>query len=368
MNDAPAPTLGFAVQAALYDGSVIEAEFLRRWTSDGTVRFLRSADFEHTGELLDLVPEHSEVLLACCKDGSSDVLAATQDAIALLAARSTSVTAQVAGATDDLAATVLAAICTRREDMTDDGLVRLATWHLVGRAAACTFRRLEMPSWDRISLNYPLGARKLLERTMGLDRPNGAGRLLLWHGPPGTGKTTAIRALMREWQSWCSPHYVADPERMFGDPDYLSRVLSTQVERVTAHRPEGERVEAPWVLVVAEDTDDYLRVSAKGKAGSSMGRLLNVTDGILGQGLNALILLTTNEPVSSLHPAITRPGRCLSVVEFPTFTTAEAQAWLGSDGPMVSGPKTLAELLELRGDLRQVDASLQLATANGAYL
>jgi len=49
------------------------------------------------------------------------------------------------------------------------------------------------------------------------------------------------------------------------------------------------------VLVVAEDSDEYLRASAKGKAGSSMGRLLNVTDGILGQGLNTLVLLTTNE-------------------------------------------------------------------------
>jgi len=44
-------------------------------------------------------------------------------------------------------------------------------------------------------------------------RPGQGGRLLLWTGPPGTGKTYALRTLAWEWRRWCSFHYVTDPRR-----------------------------------------------------------------------------------------------------------------------------------------------------------
>lgn len=58
-----------------------------------------------------------------------------------------------------------------------------------------------------------------------------------------------------------------------------------------------------WRLIVAEDSDDYLRASARRDAGAGLSRLLNLTDGILGQGFNVLVLITTNEELLPPPPS-----------------------------------------------------------------
>jgi len=135
--------------------------------------------------------------------------------------------------------------------------------------------------------------------------------------------------------------YVMDPESLFADPMYLMKVVST-----TGFRSPDQR---SWQLVIAEDCDEYLRADARSKAGASLGRLLNLSDGILGHGLQVIVLLTTNEPINRLHPAITRPGRCLNQAEFLPLTPLEAGAWLGNDeAQRPEGPTTLAELFAIR--------------------
>jgi hypothetical protein len=173
------------------------------------------------------------------------------------------------------------------------------------------------------------------------------GRLILFHGAPGTGKTTAIRALMHEWGPWCETHLITDPDRMFADSDYLISVLES-VEGQSAPTLGSPPGETKWKLVVAEDADSYLRSTAKFDAGAALGRLLNATDGLLGQSTKTLVLLTTNEELTRLQPALIRPGRCLNRIEFSKFSEQEAGSWLG-DGQAVSvGGATLAELFETR--------------------
>jgi hypothetical protein len=92
----------------------------------------------------------------------------------------------------------------------------------------------------------------------------------------------------------------------------------------------------------------YLRASARHDVGAALGRLLNATDGLLAQSTPTIILLTTNEPLARLHPAITRPGRCLSSIEFTRFDRHEAATWLGESDVRAETGATLAELFEWR--------------------
>ncbi len=71
-------------------------------------------------------------------------------------------------------------------------------------------------SWEKIQKNYPASTRTSLDTLARLTRakPSTDGRIILFHGPPGTGKTYAIRALLTLWKHWASAALVLDPEVM----------------------------------------------------------------------------------------------------------------------------------------------------------
>ena len=77
-------------------------------------------------------------------------------------------------------------------------------------------------------------------------------------------------------------------------------------------------------------------------------RSLNLTDGLLAQGRDVLVGLTTNEPLNKLHPAVVRPGRCLAQIEVGPLGKEEAVTWLGSKEGVGPSGATLAQLYALR--------------------
>ena len=87
-----------------------------------------------------------------------------------------------------------------------------------------------------------------------------------------------------------------------------------------------------------------------------LARLLNLTDGLLGQGLSLLVAITTNEALSTLHPAVVRAGRCIAQIEVGNLSGSEAQAWLGRPLPERAEGYSLAELCALQDGTEPVRA------------
>jgi ATP-dependent 26S proteasome regulatory subunit len=187
---------------------------------------------------------------------------------------------------------------------------------------------------------------------MAMSAAPASGRVIVFHGAPGTGKTTAARALLSAWSSWAHLFLVVDADQLFGDPGYLVGLVA-QLRHQREQRP---------ALIVAEDCNDQL-TGTTGGTSPTLGRLLNVADGIFGQSTSVIILMTTNAEMTRLHPAITRPGRCLAAVEFERHSPSEAAGLLGRHPP---GPLTLAEVLAERGDLPA--ASRAPSHGSGGYL
>jgi hypothetical protein len=244
--------------------------------------------------------------------------------------------------------------------------VPVTFWMYTPQGPRPSWRPIAVPAWEEIELNYAARTRGQLAALMTDFQPARGGQLVLWHGEAGTGKTFALRALAWEWREWCQIHYIVDPDSFFGEhADYLMSVLleppfpmmvggerlGSSVAMGVIHEFEdyegdGDDDSRLWRLLVMEDTGELLSADARERTGQGLSRFLNVVDGLIGQGLRVIVLVTTNEEIKKLHPAVARPGRCAANVMFDYLGREEASGWLAAHGidEESRGSRTLASL------------------------
>jgi hypothetical protein len=243
--------------------------------------------------------------------------------------------------------------------------VPVTFWMYTPQGPRPSWRPIAVPAWEEIEVNYSRTTRDQLGALMSEFQPARGGQLVLWHGEAGTGKTFALRALAWEWREWCQIHYIVDPDSFFGEhADYLMSVLleppfpmmvggerfgpsvAMQMLAEEYDPDDGEEDNRLWRLLVMEDTGELLSADARERAGQGLSRFLNVVDGLIGQGLRVIVLVTTNEEIKKLHPAVARPGRCAANVMFDALSRDEASEWLAAHGidEASAGSRTLASL------------------------
>lgn len=229
-----------------------------------------------------------------------------------------------------------------------DNVIPVAFWMQDVRTREAYSRRRDITvhKWSEVQANYPKQVRDQAGPLvkMGAPTTEGSGKLLLLHGPPGCGKSRFILTLLSEWRDWCAASVVTDSDRFFGDATYLNSIVF------------GANGMRDWLLLVVEDGDDYLNVDARSSKGQAIARLLNIGDGIVGQGINLLTLLTTNVPMDQLNPAIVRPGRALANIHFGPFTAAEASQWCAERGKVTDFEEDDVTLAEMYARLRGSDS------------
>jgi hypothetical protein len=259
--------------------------------------------------------------------GRFECLVRLDSAVAHLILHELALTARVAAVDATACDDALAEVRTAMPEDSGAALnVPVRFWWWESHYAQEMARMVPAPRWDDIASNYSQRTLPSLEPLMAWATvPASGGRLVLWHGAPGTGKTTAVRALASQWRSWAEFQFITDPEQFLSNPGYLLRTLADG--RRSAGGPTSPD---RWRVLVLEDSGEYLAPDAKQVAGQALSRLLNVCDGVLGQATPSLVLVTTNEAVGELHPALSRPGRCLAQAEFLELDREEIVDWCAS--------------------------------------
>ena len=155
-----------------------------------------------------------------------------------------------------------------------------------------------------------------------LKKPKTKG-LYLFHGLPGTGKSTYIKYLIHQQNKrviFLSP-------KTAGNLDDLS---------LTEFLLDNKNC-----ILVIEDAEELI-LSRDNHHNSKLSFLLNLTDGLLGESLGIQIIATFNTDLKNIDKALLRKGRLTSIYEFTTLEVSKTNILLQKLGYKVEIDKPLS--------------------------
>lgn len=168
------------------------------------------------------------------------------------------------------------------------------------------------------------------------DTPNG--RIAIFDGPPGTGKTYLLRALTLECPEVA---FVIIPS------DLISEIGGPEMTNLLMENSDSARKKT---VLLVEDADMLLN-KRKATNMASIANALNIGDGLMGEVFKLFIVATSNTPVKQIDPALRRPGRLSRLVSVGPLPAEKAIKTFKSllpeaEAPAWTNPMTLAEVYE----------------------
>ena len=131
--------------------------------------------------------------------------------------------------------------------------------------------------------------------------------VVLFHGIPGSGKTTLIRHLIEE---------LSDTKKIIYLPPDMAHSISSPhfITFLSKHRDS---------ILIIEDAENVLKIRSE-SANQAMANLLNLSDGLLSDVLAIQIICTFNCHLSQIDPALLRKGRLIAIHEFDKIPVERA--------------------------------------------
>jgi hypothetical protein len=199
---------------------------------------------------------------------------------------------------------------------------------------------INLPENLNLELNYGKDFlevdKKIKERLE--EKPNG---LFMFHGMPGTGKTTYIKYLAGQVKR----DFIYIPTTMIeyftSDPNCLHTLI-----------------QKPNSVIILEDAEKaILKRLGDGMDSSAVSSLLNLSDGILSDILKTSVIVTYNCPKQDVDDALKRKGRLQMDYEFTALTEEHAKKLAKHlkypkkiIDEKINGPLTLSEIYNIDKD------------------
>lgn len=177
-----------------------------------------------------------------------------------------------------------------------------------------------------LQLNYGTEASEKFDKVIGHISKNKNG-LVLFSGDPGTGKSTFIKYLTTK-TSRKVIYLSSGAAEQLTNPDFMSFIMGYRNS-----------------ILLLEDAEKVLR-SRESQDNEAISNILNITDGILGDCLNIMVIATFNIDRDNIDSALVRKGRLLVEHHFSALPAEDCNKIFKSmkSSRKTDVPMTLAEI------------------------
>ena len=137
--------------------------------------------------------------------------------------------------------------------------------------------------------------------------------LLILHGEKGTGKSTYIRHLISVNPEKKFVYIPANLVNILSQPNFSTFLMTLQNH-----------------IIILEDCEEAIKDRKSNGTPAAVSLLLNMTDGLLSDGLGLKFICTFNDDVKNIDSALLRKGRLISKYEFKPLCAEKANELLSS--------------------------------------